>query len=212
MPRSTVPAHVPPTPTRAAPAPVPGSVPAHDQPAPPNGKSARKKKKKGKRGPGEGELDDAEPDVGSRALSPELDSVHVSANASLNASAVAAQAELLATANDLYGTIEDGGGGAGEAVWAGLPPELRAYVRAEYAKSVRPTPPSIQNIVNHMERHNWANRQSPPGTATATTQPPFPFDAQLFSDPHFALALEQLTSAGAPKPLNPPAFDEAHID
>ncbi|KAG8699002.1 hypothetical protein FRC08_005558 [Ceratobasidium sp. 394] len=218
MPRNTAPAHVPQT-TIAPAVPAPTAAPpAQPAPAPNGNKAARKKKKKAKRGAGDADHDDHEPSVASRALSPELDSVHVSASASLSASAAAAQTELLATANDLYRTIEDGAG-AGDAVWEHLPPELRAYVRAEYAKStVRP--PSMESIVSHMERHGWRARQSPPApaTAAAAAQQAFPFDAQLFADPAFALALEQLTIAGGPKPvppaLNPPTefADDAHYD
>lgn len=191
MRRDTRPASAaPPTPTPTLPPPSPA-------PPAPNGKAAKKKKKKAKRAAGDADDDPADPDeLASRALSPELDSVHVSASATLSATAVAAQAELLATANDLYRTMEDGAG-PGDAVWAHLPPELRAYVRAEYAKSVRP--PNMQSIVHHMEQHGWRARQT-----THNSQPPFPFDAQLFADPAFALALEQLTMAGGPKSVPPP--------
>ncbi|CAE6411255.1 unnamed protein product, partial [Rhizoctonia solani] len=98
-------------------------------------------------------------------------------------------------------------------VWAHFPPELRAYVRAEYAKSVRP--PSVQGLVQHMEQYGWRARtttEPPPPVPPTTTspQPPFPFDAQLFADPAFALALEQLTLAGGPK--HPPPDDGPYDD
>ncbi|KAH7333656.1 salt tolerance down-regulator-domain-containing protein [Rhizoctonia solani] len=96
-------------------------------------------------------------------------------------------------------------------VWAHFPPELRAYVRAEYAKSVRP--PSVQGLVQHMEQYGWRARTTtepplPVPPSTTSPQPPFPFDAQLFADPAFALALEQLTLAGGPK--HPPVDDSQY--
>ncbi|KAG8748951.1 hypothetical protein FRC11_011713, partial [Ceratobasidium sp. 423] len=97
----------------------------------------------------------------------------------------------------------------GDQVWAHFPPELRAYVRAEYAKSVRP--PSVQGLVQHMEQYGWRARtttEAPPPVPPnpASPQPPFPFDAQLFADPAFAIALEQLTLAGGPK--HPPPDEQ----
>ncbi|KAG8697362.1 hypothetical protein FRC08_006574 [Ceratobasidium sp. 394] len=65
---------------------------------------------KGDTGTGEADHNEHEPSVALRALSPELDSVHVSASASLSTSTTTAQTELLATANNLYHTVEDGAG------------------------------------------------------------------------------------------------------
>jgi ribosomal protein S14 len=155
-------------------------------------------------------------------LSPELESVHLSTTASLSASAAAtarlnataaaqvAQAELIATANDLYRRMDTPDE---DDYWSSMPSHIKNFVKMTYNQSTNPN-------VNQNERakaqsmfaiaqqmiDSGANRMSP---KSGQAQPPgaypssLPFDPSIFSDPAFNHAMEQTLAATGPLPPAP---------
>ncbi|KAH7927190.1 hypothetical protein BV22DRAFT_297584 [Leucogyrophana mollusca] len=187
------------------------------------------------------ELDMPPPSV--TGLPPALESVHITTTACLSASAAIAarsgpgaaaqvQSELLATANDLYRSIEiqhgvrhggkstqaqiplpkapaTAGGVSDDEYWSSFPPHIKNFAQTMY------------NIAQQMVQSD-ALLKNGVGAATATATmatkgipgyppgayPPLPFDPSIFSDPAFTLSVEQAAAAalGAapPAPGRPP--------
>jgi len=164
-------------------------------------------------------------------LSPELESVHLSTTAKLNASAQAAlrmtstasaQAELLAAANELYRRMESetrdpiiGGGGREGAdsnsseYWAQLPNHIRSFVQTTYAHgaamsaSERQKSEAMLALAQTMvdEAHSRAGFGPAPGGG------PPSFDPALLSDPEF----QRIVAMSRP-PRNMNRFEEYAAD
>jgi hypothetical protein len=162
-------------------------------------------------------------------LSPELESVHLSTTASLNASAAAtaklsataaaAQAELLATADDLYRRMDaDPEGGMGLAdddeYWAALPAHIRNFVRTTRSQSAMTAgdesaikAQAMYAIAQQMVQSGLKAAHGAPGangtgpTKGAPGYPPgaypssLPFDPAIFSNRAFTEAVEQAAAA-----------------
>ncbi|KZT21322.1 hypothetical protein NEOLEDRAFT_763368 [Neolentinus lepideus HHB14362 ss-1] len=197
MPGRTIPSsHAPPS------SPVPNS-PSQTV----NGKKKKKKKGKGRNGEtdvvasheeydyDESPLPELEPAMGSprTGLSPELESVHLSTTASLSASAAAArlnpadfaQAELVATANELYRRMDaDPHGGIPEddEYWDSLPAHIRNFAQALYAIAQQ----MVQSGVKNGSTKGAAGY--PPGAYPAS------FDPSIFSDPALNSVMEQVAA------------------
>lgn len=138
-------------------------------------------------------------------LSPELASVHVSTTASLSASlaahlkpTTAAEAELLATADHLARSMEAGaeGGLVTDEYWASFPEHLRNFVRHTYSQLSSPGNAEQKTQAMYaiaQQMHSGATKDGgryPPGA-----YPGIPFDPAIFTDPQFALAMEQAAAA-----------------
>lgn len=168
--------------------------------------AAKKKKKKGK----------------AKRADDSLDSMLPPPNSNHSFAATAqAQADLIATASDLYRRIEADPQGIpdDDAYWTSLPAHLRTFIRN--ALPIGQLPPSAQANPNdpnsrqtstqamiavaqqlaqaahasqrHLQNHPSANLQH--GNTNANPYPPFPFDPSIFAD----LALH----ADQPLPLHP---------
>ncbi|KAG8929910.1 hypothetical protein FRC02_004887 [Tulasnella sp. 418] len=207
-------------------------------PDPTAAKKKKKKKGKNKANPGggaEGVLQDDDddglpplmqsyphptknPPPSGIALSPDLESVHLSTTASLTAS-VGTPAELMNTAQDLYRRIDTDPLKISDDpdYWTTLPPTIRTFVQNAYAQGAlngaATDPERTQAMYSIAQQMITQGQLAVPrmtttvgrgGTTTTTTTtttvsgtgpyPPgaLPFDTSIFSDPAFTQALEQL--------------------
>lgn len=224
-------------PTRSLPAPPP------PQAVPPGSSDTNGKKKKKKKGISKPrDLDDGDDDddelpplesVNSlrTGLSPELESVHLSATASLSASAAAAaksnptaaaQAELIAAADDLCRRMDadpQGGIADDDVYWASLPAHIRSFVCNTYSQTTSPgneraKAQSMYSIAQQMVQSSGVKSHNPskgaPGYPPGAYPPSLPLDPSVFSRSHFSMVMEQAAAAYLP-PHSPPPNRGTHF-
>lgn len=166
------------------------------------------------------------------ALSPELESVHLSATASLSASAAAAaksnptaaaQAELIAAADDLCRRMDadpQGGIADDDVYWASLPAHIRSFVCNTYSQTTSPgneraKAQSMYSIAQQMVQSSGVKSHSPskgaPGYPPGAYPPSLPLDPSVFSRSHFSMVMEQAAASYLPPPHSPPLNRGTHF-
>lgn len=165
-------------------------------------------------------------------LSPELESVHISATASLSASVAAAaksnptaaaQAELIAAADDLCRRMDadpQGGIADDDVYWASLPAHIRSFVCNTYSQTTSPgneraKAQAMYSIASQMVQtsgvkspHNAS--KGAPGYPPGAYPPSLPLDPALFARSHFNAVMEQAAAAYLPPPHSPPPNRGTH--
>ncbi|KAF9513515.1 hypothetical protein BS47DRAFT_1393230 [Hydnum rufescens UP504] len=206
------------SPPKQTTAPRPNLVPLVPVSSDSNGNAKRKKKKKGK-GRADVYEDDDEEDTGhpeptppiTTGLSPELESVHLSANAALD-KARPSQRELQDTAHELYSHFMDPpgmNGDDGDEYWKNLPAQTREFVRNVHSQAALSVSGGEVSKAQTMYAIAQQMMQSGKGTKGIPGSYPvsnrnIPFDSSVLSDPAIKLSLEAALNSVTAKGGFPP--------
>jgi hypothetical protein len=206
------------SPPKQTTAPRPNLLPPVPVSSDSNGNAKRKKKKKGK-GRADVYEDDDEEDTGhpepappvTTGLSPELESVHLSANAALD-KARPSQRELQDTAHELYSHFMDPpgtNGDDGDEYWKNLPAQTREFVRNVHSQAALSVSGGEVSKAQTMYAIAQQMMQSGKGTKGIPGSYPvsnrnIPFDSSVLSDPAIKLSLEAALNSVTAKGGFPP--------